>query len=123
MVFLDLLLPLLLQSRTRLWAAPVSPLLTDTNYVILPLTPVLLHLACSLFKEFTMHLRKTLISLIIALEVSSDDLKIETFTDLKQNLKNRHNVFETSEGIKETHPGSAELPLWNKFNKKEKSRY
>lgn len=123
MVFLDLFLPSLLQSRTLLWAVPVSPLLTETNYTILPVTPVLLHLACSLFKEFTKHLRKGLISLIIALEFSSDDLKIETFTDLKQNLKNIHNVFETSEGIKETHPSSAELSVWSKFNKKEKSRY
>lgn len=70
-----------------------------------------------------MHLRKGLISLIIALEFSSDDLKIETFTDLNQKLKNIHNVFETSEGIKETHPGSAELSVCNKFNKKDKSRY
>lgn len=90
--------------------------------MILPLTPVLLHLACSLFKKFTMHLRKGLISLIIPLEFSSDDLKIEIFTDLNQNLKT-YTMFETSEGIKETHPGSAELSVWNKFNKKEKSRY
>lgn len=31
---------------------------------------------------------------------SSDDLRIEIFTGLKQKLKNISNIFETSEGIK-----------------------
>lgn len=83
--------------------------------------PVFLHLACSLFKKVYNALEKRFNK--VALEFCSDDLRIESFADLKQKLKNISNVLETSEGIKETHPGSAKLSVWNKFNKKEKYRY